>query len=68
MLDYMAEQEAFLKMMPDAETPEKLSEAADYVRENGLTVYGFGCMADKETLLKINEMEGVYSIAAEKLK
>ena len=68
MLDYMAEQEAFLKMMPDAETPEKLSEAADYVRENGLTVYGFGCMADKETLLKINEMEGVYSIAAEAIK
>lgn len=68
MLDYMAEQEAFLEMMPDAETPEKLSEAADYVRENGLTVYGFGCMADKETLLKINEMEGVYSIAADEMK
>lgn len=68
MLDYMAEQEAFLEMMPDAETPEELSEAADYIRENGLTVYGFGCMADKETLLKINEMEGVYSIAAEELK
>lgn len=68
MLDYMAEQEEFLEMMPDAETPEELSEAADYVRENGLTVYGFGCMADKETLLKINEMEGVYSIAAEEMK
>lgn len=68
MLDYMAEQEEFLEMMPDAETPVNLSEAADYVRENGLTVYGFGCMANKETLLKINDMEGVYSIAAEKLK
>lgn len=66
MLRYMQDQEAFCKLME--EEPEYFGEAADYIEENGLTVYGFVTIADKETLLKLNEDEEVYTIAARNLK
>lgn len=66
MLEYMAEQEPFLSMMGDS--PEGYREAAEYIRENGLKVYGFACKAEKETLLELNEAQGVYSISADPLE
>jgi hypothetical protein len=60
MLRYMADQKEFLKMMK--ESPELMSQAADYIEKNGLKIYGFALLADKEELMKINEMEEVFEI------
>ena len=64
MLDYMSEQDEFLGMMGER-AGEKYAEAADYIRENGLQVYGFACVADKETLLEMNGEEAVFGIRTE---
>ena len=64
MLDYMSEQDEFLGMVGQ-QTGETYAEAADYIRENGLQVYGFVCVADKETLLEMSEEEEVFGICTE---
>ena len=66
MLDYMSEQDEFLGMMGE-QTGETYAEAADYIRENGLQIYGFACVADKETLLELNAEDAVYGIRAEEV-
>ena len=73
MLDYMSEQEEFLEILGGMNgigttAPESLTEAADYVRDNGLTVYGFACQGTKEALLELNEMEEVYGIYAVEMR
>ena len=60
MLRYMADQKEFLTMMK--ESPQLLSKAADYIEKNGLKIYGFAVLADKEELLKTNELDEVYEI------
>ena len=60
MLDYMSEQEEFLEMM--GQSPDGFAEAADYVRENGLEMYGFACIAQKDVLLELMETDEVYGI------
>lgn len=67
MLRYMANQKQFLSMM-DANAYYDFGRAADYVENNGLTVYGFATIADKEELLKLNETEEVYQIYTQPLK
>ena len=64
MLDYMSGQDEFLGMMGQQDG-ETYAEAADYIRENGLQVYGFACVADKETLLELNAEEEVFGIRTE---
>lgn len=64
MLDYMSGQDEFLGMAGQ-QAGEKYAEAADYIRENGLQVYGFACVADKETLLELNAEEEVFGIRTE---
>ena len=66
MLDYMSEQDEFLGMMGE-QTGETYAEAADYIRENGLQIYGFACVADKETLLELNAEDAVFGIRAEEV-
>ena len=66
MLDYMSGQDEFLGMMGQQDG-ETYAEAADYIRENGLQVYGFACVADKETLLKLNAEEEVFGIRTEEV-
>lgn len=66
MLRYMSEQQEFLSMMESSGT--FFSDAADYVEKNGLIVYGFATIADKNTLLKLNEMDEVYTINTQSLK
>lgn len=66
MLDYMSDQDEFLGMMGQ-QNGEAYADAADYVRENGLHVYGFSCAADKETLLELNAEEEVFGIRTEEL-
>jgi hypothetical protein len=60
MLRYMSDQKEFLTMMK--ESPELLSNAADYIEKNGLKIYGFAMLADKEELLKTNGQEEVFEI------
>ena len=66
MLDYMSEQDEFLGMMGER-AGEKYAEAADYIRENGLQIYGFACVADKETLLELNAEDAVFGIRTEEV-
>ena len=63
MLRYLADQKAFTSMM-EAEMgdAEQLEQAADYVEKNGLIIYGFACVADKETLLELNEQQDIFLI------
>lgn len=64
MLDYMADQPDFLGMMEQA--PERYASAADYVRENGVQVWGFACSATKEQLLDLYEMPEIFDIYVER--
>lgn len=66
MLDYMSGQDEFLGMIGQQDG-ETYAEAADYIRENGLQVYGFACVADKETLLELNAEEEVFGIRTEEV-
>lgn len=65
MLRYMADQKDFLAMMND--NPEHYRNAADYVEEHGIMVYGFAGITGKETILKLNEEEAVYEIYVNEL-
>ena len=66
MLRYMAEQKEFLNMMNDS--PEVYRNAADYVEEHGIMVYGFAGITDKETILELNGDEAVYEIYVNELQ
>lgn len=63
MLRYLADQKDFTSMM-EAEMgdADQLEQAADYVEKNGLIIYGFACVADKETLLELNEQQDIFVI------
>lgn len=64
MLRYMEKQDTFCSMM-DASDYD-YGAAADYVEENGLTIYGFTAVTDQEEILKWYENDAIYSIAIEK--
>ena len=72
MLRYMAEQEKFLALMEGKNSSALMAEvflsAADYVEQNGLMVYGCVAIADKETILQMNENAAVYEIYVEELR
>ena len=57
-----------LKMIAgDDYSPEVLKEMASYVKKNGLKIYGFTTIADKDTLLKLSKQSEVYEIYTEEL-
>lgn len=60
MLNYMAEQDVFLEMV--GEEPEEYRNAAKYVEENGVKIYGFATLFDKETAMRFSELEEIYCI------
>ena len=51
----------------DDYSPEALKEMASYVKKNGLKIYGFTTIADKDTLLKLSKQSEVYEIYTEEL-
>lgn len=63
MLAYMEEQEDFLGMMADEglEYPD-FDRAKQYVEKNGVIIYGFVFLADKETLKALLKEDEVYSV------
>ena len=61
-------QKQFLEMIAgDDYSPEALKEMASYVKKNGLKIYGFTTIADKDTLLKLSKQSEVYEIYTEEL-
>lgn len=60
MLSYMGEQEQFLNMMK--EEREVYPDAAEYIEENGMLIYGYSGIATKEELLAMNEWSEIYVI------
>lgn len=66
MLRYMADSEEFLDMMKEPSARYRL--AADYVEQNGITVYGFAGITRKDTILKLSEEEAVYEIYVDELR
>ena len=53
----MADQETFCEMMSLHEDFEGMAE---YVEENGIEVYGFVLMDQKENLIELSRQEEVY--------
>lgn len=66
MLNYMADQEAFLDMMKLSKMT--FQSAAEYVEENGIKIYGFAAAMKPETALKLMEEDEVYEIYMEELR
>lgn len=64
MMNYLAEQEAFLEMMGEDVVNYEL--AAEYVEANGLKVYGYVVMGEKEDLIQLAQEnpEEIYQIYA----
>lgn len=65
LLSYLADQKQFLSMMEENSneyTPERLKENISYIKKNGLKIYGFATVADKDTLLKLSKQKEVYEI------
>ena len=45
-----------------------MREAADYVDQNGLEIYGFAAVMDKETVLALLDQPDVYVVYTEPLR
>lgn len=67
LLRYMADQDEFLEMM-EYNDGEYLRSAADYIEENGLHVYGFAAVMEKESIQKMMENPEVYVVYSEMLQ
>lgn len=64
-LRYLASQEDFCEMV--MLNPEELTTAADYVEKNGLRIYGFATLVNKEQAEQIAKSDQVFRISAEEL-
>ena len=68
LLNYLSDQKQFLEMIAgDDYSSEALKEMASYVKKNGLKIYGFTTIADRDTLLKLSKQSEVYEIYTEEL-
>lgn len=71
LLNYLSDQKKFLAMMEKDNsnyTTKELKEMASYIKKNGIKVYGFTTIADKETLLKLSKQNEVYEIYTEEVR
>lgn len=57
MLRYMQDHPEVLKMFGNEDT--QLGEAIEYIEANGLKIYGFVVIADKDTILELAEGENI---------
>lgn len=65
LIKYMCEQKKFVQMMDQRCVDE---EMVDYVEENGLKIYGFQTVAEKEDLQKLMNEKEVYSIDLKEIR
>ena len=71
LLNYLSNQKKFLAMMEKDNsnyTTKELKEMVSYIKKNGIKVYGFTTIADKETLLKLSKQSEVYEIYTEEVR
>lgn len=71
LLNYLADQKQFLSMMEENNTnytPDRLREMASYIKKNGLKIYGFATITDKDTLLKLSKQSEVYEIYSDLIR
>lgn len=66
LLRYMGEQETFLAMWEEA--PGTYTEAADYVEEHGMEIYGYVTIGKKEDFLSLATSDAVYEIYTQELR
>ncbi len=65
MMKYLSDQKDFLAMMGEKDT-KRFERAAEYVEENGLMVYGYVVLEEKEELIQLAEenQDAIYQIYA----
>ena len=63
MLKYMADQKQFRKVMGSGK--EKYLDLAANIEENGLNIYGYVDVVDKETILRLLESDSVIYVTVE---
>lgn len=66
MLKYLGDQKQFMTMMDEGTFDA--DSAIEYVKQNGLVVYGFAVTADKKTIRKMLDTEGVFYVSTKELK
>ena len=66
MLRYISDQQRFREMVGDY--GGVYSEAISYVEQNGLQIYGFVMVGQKEQLIELNQDEQVFGIYAEEIR
>ena len=62
MLNYMSDNEKFCRMMKTDENGFDPQSAVEYVKDNGLTIYGFVTRADKDKLLELLNRDEIYTV------
>ncbi|MDO4485524.1 MAG: anti-sigma factor C-terminal domain-containing protein [Bacillota bacterium] len=62
MLNYMSDNEKFCRMMKTDEIDFDPQSAAEYVKDNGLTIYGFVTRADRDKLLELLTCDEIYTV------
>lgn len=67
MLKYMSEQEAFSKMVGMEIDKGFYDNLIKNVEENGLNIFGFTVVAQKDEILKISETQDVYYVYTENI-
>lgn len=68
LFKYIAKQTAFNKMIKSGVSSDVYSEIADDVEKNGLNIYGFTVVAQKNTLLSMSKADGVAYIYTQPMK
>lgn len=59
MLRYMADNEEFYKLLYPDDSASEYDTMADNIEENGLNIYGFVTVVDKETLIEYSNKEDI---------
>ena len=67
MLKYIGEQETFCKMMGIDPEFKFYDELIENVEENGLNIFGFTVVAQKDEILRISETHDVYYVYTENI-
>lgn len=67
MLKYIEEQDAFCQMMGVEHSDEFYDELIKNVEENGLNIFGFTVVAQKDEILRISETQDVYYVYTENI-
>ena len=69
MMNYMADQSQFYEMMGGGSfTRLGLENAVEHIQKEGIRIYGYAAVMDKDKALELNSQEEVYEIYVENLR